>query len=224
MLPASLPEPFLEIARGCLEPDPRRRWTVADVAARLAPVAAPPVEPPAAAAPAPVERRRYLVPAAVAVTLAAGLAGIALLNRGSHPLPEAAPSAPKGAAETQAPPAPPAPAPKQVVEAPKKPVRRSVAGKVETQVMPDVAAKARQTIEGTVRIRVGVRVDASGRVTEAKLESAKASPYFADLTLPAARKWRFVPPEVDGQNAASNWTLQFEFTRSGDRARATRGR
>jgi len=143
-------------------------------------------------------------------------------------VPEPPPSAPKAAAERQPRPSPFAPKPTPestpAVEAPKKAARRSVGGKVETQIMPDVSAKARETIEGTVRIRVGVRVDASGRVTEAQIESGKASRYFADLALPAARKWRFVPPQVDGQNVASNWTLQFEFTRSGDRARATRGR
>ncbi len=35
-----LPQPFLDIARGCLDPDPDRRWSLADVAAKLEP--APP--------------------------------------------------------------------------------------------------------------------------------------------------------------------------------------
>jgi TonB family protein len=44
-LPDTLPEPFLDITRHCLRRDPQRRWTVADIANRLNPSAAPP--PPA---------------------------------------------------------------------------------------------------------------------------------------------------------------------------------
>ena len=40
VVPDSLPEPFLEIARHALRHDPRRRWTVPEIAARLNPVAA----------------------------------------------------------------------------------------------------------------------------------------------------------------------------------------
>ncbi len=53
-LSAALPEPFLDIARHSLRRDVRRRWTVADIAARLNPQAAPaapPVQTPAAVAP-----------------------------------------------------------------------------------------------------------------------------------------------------------------------------
>jgi len=52
VLPETLPAPFLDIARHCLRRDPQRRWTAADIAARLqravrapvkqAPVARPP--------------------------------------------------------------------------------------------------------------------------------------------------------------------------------------
>lgn len=52
VLPETLPAPFLDIARHCLRRDPQRRWTAADIAARLqrtppAPVKqAPAVRPP----------------------------------------------------------------------------------------------------------------------------------------------------------------------------------
>ena len=60
-LPDTLTEPFLDITRHCLLRDPQRRWTVADIANRLNPSAAPqaPAIPaavatsPIAAAPAP---------------------------------------------------------------------------------------------------------------------------------------------------------------------------
>jgi serine/threonine protein kinase len=35
VLPANLPEPFSDIARNCLQRDLQRRWTVADIGARL---------------------------------------------------------------------------------------------------------------------------------------------------------------------------------------------
>ncbi len=40
IVPDALPQPFLEIARHALRRDPRRRWTVPEIAARLNPVAA----------------------------------------------------------------------------------------------------------------------------------------------------------------------------------------
>jgi TonB family protein len=39
IVPDALPQPFLDIARHALRHDPRRRWTIAEIAARLNPVA-----------------------------------------------------------------------------------------------------------------------------------------------------------------------------------------
>jgi TonB family protein len=39
IVPDALPQPFLDIARHALRRDPRRRWTIAEIAARLNPVA-----------------------------------------------------------------------------------------------------------------------------------------------------------------------------------------
>jgi TonB family protein len=44
----TLPQPFLDIARHCLQPAPRRRWTVAEISTRLNPAAAPAAPTPAA--------------------------------------------------------------------------------------------------------------------------------------------------------------------------------
>ncbi len=90
-----------------------------------------------------------------------------------------------------------------------------VAGRVLQQVMPDVAKKASNTIWGTVRVGVRVRVDASGSVTQAELQSGGPSRYFARLSLDAARKWHFAPPIQDGKGVASVWLLHFGYTNKG---------
>src|SRR4029077_17667512 len=38
-VPDTIPQPFLDIARHALRRDPRRRWAIAEIAARLNPVA-----------------------------------------------------------------------------------------------------------------------------------------------------------------------------------------
>lgn len=83
------------------------------------------------------------------------------------------------------------------------------------RVMPRVAPGARRTITGTVRVLVRVNVDAAGNVTEARLQSAGPSKYFARIALEAARGWKFKPAVPDGQPAASQWTLRFGFNRRG---------
>jgi TonB family protein len=90
-----------------------------------------------------------------------------------------------------------------------------VAGRVLQRVMPDVPKKASDTIWGTVRVGVKVRVDASGNVTQAELESAGPSRYFARLSLEAARKWHFAPPMRDGRGMASVWILHFGYRNNG---------
>ena len=91
-------------------------------------------------------------------------------------------------------------------------------GSVLHQVLPDVSAKARDTIHGTVKIGVRVRVNPAGRVTEANLENLAASKYFADLSLRAARQWTFRAPDSDGRNLPSEWLVHFYFTPSATRA------
>ena len=83
------------------------------------------------------------------------------------------------------------------------------------QVEPQASAKALSTIQGTVRVGVKVHVDAAGNVSEATLDNAGPSHYFADLALNAARRWVFTPPEADGHSVASDWLIQFHFTHSG---------
>jgi TonB family protein len=84
-------------------------------------------------------------------------------------------------------------------------------GAVNYQVVPDVSQHARDTIQGTVRVNVKLRVDASGNVTNAELEN-NSSRFFSEQVMKVARRWTFTPPQVDGRNAPSEWQLRFEFT------------
>ena len=66
---------------------------------------------------------------------------------------------------------------------------------------------------------VKVDVDPAGNVTSAELESAGPSKYFADAAQRAARQWKFSPATVDGENAAREWILRFEFAGGGTTVR-----
>jgi TonB family protein len=84
-------------------------------------------------------------------------------------------------------------------------------GAVLYQVVPDVSEQARQTILGTVTVNVRIKVDATGNVTSAALESDN-NKFFGAQAVEVANRWIFRPPQVDGQNSASEWLLHFEFT------------
>jgi TonB family protein len=93
--------------------------------------------------------------------------------------------------------------------------RGLIAGHPADRVIPNVPESARKTIHGTVRVGVRVGVDSSGDVTEAELDSAGPSKYFAQLALDAAQQWKFDPPKMQGRNVLSDWLLQFQFTQKG---------
>jgi TonB family protein len=94
--------------------------------------------------------------------------------------------------------------------------RRGVtSGQVAQQVLPDVPRSALDTIHGTVRVGVRISVDTAGNVTDAELDSAGPSKYFAHLALEAAQQWKFAPPKVEGRNVLSDWFLRFQFTGQG---------
>ncbi len=83
------------------------------------------------------------------------------------------------------------------------------------QILPDIIPSAMRTISGTVKVSVRLAVDENGIVTDATLASAGPSNYFAGKSLEAARHWKFKPAQVDGHAAPSNWTLEFQFRRTG---------
>jgi TonB family protein len=262
-VPQTLPEPFLDIARHCLQRRPQDRWTIAQIADRLenripAPEAhapAPPPPRPATARPArpPAMRQTYGIPvtAGVVLLLVAIVAGPRLFHNHSEapptptatlelpPVPPAAKQATQPQSErptkTSRPsavekdqhlerpiPVPATAHPETLREEPtetvaKLPAGAVVHGEVAQQVLPDVLESARNTIRGTVKVRVNVDVDRSGNVEGADLQSPGPSKYFARAALQAAQQWKFKPANIAGQGVLSSWTLQFEFTRDGTR-------
>jgi eukaryotic-like serine/threonine-protein kinase len=88
-------------------------------------------------------------------------------------------------------------------------------GEALDQVRPEAPAHALNTIHGTVRVRVEVHADPAGNVSNAVLDNAGPSRYFADLSLKAAKQWVFTPPEVDGHSVPSDWLIEFHYTSAG---------
>jgi TonB family protein len=95
-------------------------------------------------------------------------------------------------------------------KSPKTPAAKPPRGAVLYQVVPD-ATRARETIQGTVRVNVKVRVDANGNVAGANLDNG-ANKFFGDQALEVVRRWQFRPPQVDGHDQPSEWLLRFEFS------------
>ena len=95
---------------------------------------------------------------------------------------------------------------------------------VVRRVMPQVSPSARSTIQGKIKVRVKVEVDAAGHVADAKFESAGPSKYFSRLALEAAQGWKFSPAQAGEQGASREWKLQFTFSKSGTDVSAARTR
>ena len=114
----------------------------------------------------------------------------------SAPIPDPAPvtSSPAAAAEVSA------PGPSD-----------SIPSDVLQPVKPQIMAKARATIHGKVLVYIRIDQDATGAVTDAKIESGASSKYFANAAVAAARQWKFAPS--DGPHS---WRVRFEFTHSGE--------
>ena len=89
---------------------------------------------------------------------------------------------------------------------------------VVQRVLPDVPRRASETITGTIKVSVKVKVDASGNVAGSEMVAPGSSRYFARLSLESAPKWKFAP----SQDSAREFLLHFEFKNSGIRAYATR--
>jgi TonB family protein len=98
----------------------------------------------------------------------------------------------------------PAEKPKVVTPAPKTPAR----GGILTQALPDIPRKARDTINGKVIVNVKVSVDPQGSVQAATIEPPRSSRYLSELTVAAARRWKFEPGD-----APQEWLLRFQLFR-----------
>jgi TonB family protein len=243
-LPETVPAPFMGIAHCCLRRDPQRRCTVADIATRLQSTSPASQQPSTIRIPAASAKWRYvLLAAAVVLVVAALLIVPRLLN--SRPDVQPASSAisqPPASPDTQRAPGKPEPmaaaddakpsprkqrdehprsktaalAPAPVLPAASRPSATGADhGKVLQQVEPVVSKSARNTISGTIRIRVKVAVDAAGNVQHATFITEGPSKYFARQAMEAAQQWKFSPPQVNGQAAPSGWILHFGFRKSG---------
>jgi TonB family protein len=83
------------------------------------------------------------------------------------------------------------------------------------KVLPTVSDRAQATIRGTVHVAVKVDVDPSGNVTNATLDTSGPSKYFTDLSLQAARDWKFKPAQP------TQWVVHFLFTQADTTAFST---
>jgi TonB family protein len=232
----AVPEPFREIAVNCLQVDPAKRWTVPQILNRLegkqAETVAVPTrveaQPKAIAAVSPISpqekksgQRPYLLTAAViAIVVILVILVAFVLLRKPNPSEQASPvqSTQSEAAQSQAGSLPESSQPAQRTTASKtKPAdaanseNNNNQGEVLQRVIPEVSAGARRTIQGKIKVRVKVEVNAAGNVTQAKFESAGPSKYFSRLAMEAARGWQFAPA---GNSASRQWKLVFVFSRS----------
>jgi len=207
-VPETLPQPFREIARQCLRSDPKARSTVADISARLQPLAKPPSR-------RSMRKWVYALAATAGLVLAAFVIAPRLIDR-QTPVSPAEPTQIPQSPPIQSAPAQPAPK----VPEPSPPA--AVRNEIIQRVLPKVPSEASRTIQGRVKVSVRVRVDPSGNVAEAKLDSAGPSKYFAQLALQAARRWKFAPaPGVD-PGRPREWVLHFEFERTGTKVAPVR--
>ena len=200
VVPETVPQPFLEIARECLRNDPKTRLTFADITARLQPTVNP--------AKRPALKWSYALAAATGLVVAAVVIAPKLIDR-QEPVAATAP-----AQVPQSPPAQPAPAPQPAPRVQAAPPAATPRDEILQRVLPEVPGQALRTIQGRVKVSVRVDVDASGEVAGATLESAGPSKYFAQLALQAARRWKFAPATGDSDRRRE-WILHFEFSKTG---------
>ncbi len=213
-LPGNLPEPFRSVVRDCLHIDPQQRASLADIRAGLQsdarPAASVKPELPQASERDSNRLPIFVIPL-VLVVLALAAWGL-FHSRGNGSSSEKVKQTPP-AASVQTP-VPTNPQPKPTASQPSANRSKGGGGSVVHQVMPDVPQSARNTIRGTIKIGVQVQVDASGKVTSARLKSAGPSRYFAERALKAAEQWQFAAPQVNGQPTASSWLIQFRLKRN----------
>ena len=184
-IPETIPQPFREIARRCLQISPQQRCTLDNILGQLR--TQTPVRERAPETHAPQTRPKrwvILVIALAAILLGALVAGKFILRQ------EPTPTTETHSAEVQ--PRPDAPAVQSPVpfSGQQKTTQKGVtSGSVLQQVSPDVSRGAQNTITGRVKVSVQVAVDASGNVSQAKLVAPGPSHYFANRALAAARRW-----------------------------------
>jgi TonB family protein len=212
ILSESIPEPFQDIVRSCLRRDPKDRGALEDVLARLHSSSAPLKTVEGTAATGRRLIRRLMTPVAVGLIVLVVLAGLIRVTHRPHAQPTLATNRAEQPGASSA----SGPSEDQSAEAtPGTPMGVVVHGTVAERVLPDVPQDARKKIRGNVRVSVRVFVNPAGEVSEATTSNSRGRKrYLAGLALQAARGWKFHPPQIDGQNVASEWILRFQFRRS----------
>ncbi len=212
-IPATVPEPFREVAAHCLQVEAGKRWTVAQVFERLGEARSMPRtarDRDVIASSAISGKRKASAKWPYALGLAALIVLVVVLVvhwRSSGP-----------AADVQSTPT----RSEQASPQPESGVTGGAAkaapeNEVVRQVMPKVSPAAQGTIQGTIKVRIKVSVDAAGNVTDATQENEVSSKYFPRVALETAREWKFVP----AQSGEREWRLLFAFTRERTEVSAT---
>jgi TonB family protein len=252
-IPRSVPEPFREVTKHCLQVDVAKRWTISQILDSFDPKrsAVAPLESPlpalalvsteknqsskATSAPVFSSQQKTSVKWPYFLLLAAVVVGVFLMAR------------PKSSNQTSSiPPVEVQSTPAQnALPAENSQPTNSSSGPVSTQpgpakideqvaaspnengvvkqVMPEVSPVARRTIHGTIVVRVKVNVDAAGNVHQATIESGRGSRYFSRIALDAARDWKFASAQA-GDTSPRAWMVQFRFSRSKTEASGARAK
>lgn len=234
MFAEGLSSPFREIARECLNPDPSRRCTVADIFWRLnlpqgdaqkLETHKPEQRQSQIRQPELASKRDAVSRKTSGPAVAAGLALILAMAGGlwlyhirgssgsrtgdASPVQVAQPAPIAPQPSTSAEPSGPPKAEKPINAANNPNANDAILRAVE----PNVSRGALRTIHGTIKVRVKVRVDSKGAVTDAGFVTRGSSQYFAREALAAAREWKFAT--ASDQSGSRQWILLFEFRKSG---------
>jgi len=243
IVPVSVPQPFFDIAKGCLRAKPGRRWTIEEVRARLAGAKVEeesPAEIAAGKVTAQSNRKFGMALAAGAAILVvsvglvlrvlgvgqldssshkAGGGGGQLEDRPAHSLPKPSPIKGRAAEAEKA-------EPLEQAEKPEQPEQRdrgsssvspgsSDDSAVLQRSLPEVLPAAQASIHGEFDVEIRVTVGTDGAVSNAAYQSAGPSRYFSKQALEASKHWRFRPAKMSGENVQSVWLLEYHFTQSG---------
>src|SRR6202163_2260621 len=206
---AAVPEPFREIAGHCLQVDAGKRWTAGEILHRVGVDRVEPVRrvsgrgEPARPVPMSAQPDAHAKKTISASVIAAqrkasakwpywlGLAAVFVIaffliarpKTSSPPADEQSTQAERRAAAEGSQPAQTSPADTNTGTA-----SHENQNGVLRQMMPQVSLSARRTIQGTIKVRVRVEVDAAGNVAKTKLELSGPSKYFSRVATEAARK------------------------------------
>lgn len=209
VLPETISPRLTDIVRHCVQSDPQVRWTVDQIAENLGGPA--PVPAKRDAAPQKKSLRwRYVLP----LVAVAGLAVLAMREFQSAPVSQPQPEVAQPAIVQPEKAQPEKVQPEKGQATPEKaqPVETKpmVSGEILDQILPAATQHAQDGVRGKFMVDVRVHVDPSGSVSDAKLDLRGPSKYFAELSLDAARKWKFRPTDT-----AQDWILHFKIEKSG---------